>query len=185
MFADCGAAILSSDAAVHEAYADPALVAAVRARFGDGVLGPDGSLDRRLLGPRAVAEEGGLAFLEGLVHPEVGRRRTAWVAAQAARTPPPDLLVCEVPLLFEAGLADLFDAVLVVTASEPVRRARVAARGQDFDAMRARQLPEEEKVARADRVVVNDGSLDDLRRWVADRVAEYAGRPCHATQHDH
>jgi dephospho-CoA kinase len=185
MFAECGAATLSSDAAVHEAYADPALLAAVRERFGDGVLAPDGTLDRRLLGPRAVAEEGGLTFLEGLVHPEVGRRRAAWIAAQAARTPPPDLLVCEVPLLFEAGLADLFDAVLVVTASEEVRRARVAARGQDFDGLRARQLPEEEKVARADRAFVNDGTLDALRRWVADRVAEYAGRACDATEHDH
>jgi dephospho-CoA kinase len=73
----------------------------------------------------------------------------------------------------------------VVTASEEVRRARVAARGQDFDGLRARQLPEEEKVARADRAFVNDGTLDALRRWVADRVAEYAGRACDATEHDH
>ena len=63
----------------------------------------------------------------------------------------------------------------MVTAGEEVRRARVDARGQDFDALSARQLPEAEKVARADRAYVNDGDLADLRAWIADRFAEYAG----------
>lgn len=154
------------------------MVAAVRSRFGDAVFGRDETVDRPALGARAFAEEGGVAFLEALIHPRVGARREAWIAAARAAEPPPALLVCEVPLLFEAGLADAFDAVLVVTASDAVRRARVAARGQDFDARSAHQLPEDLKVARADRAYVNDGSPDDLRRWVADRYAEYAGEPC-------
>ena len=54
------------------------------------------------------------------------------------------------------------------------------ARGQDFAGRAARQLPEEEKVARADRAYVNDGDLPALRAWVADRFAEYADRPCDA-----
>jgi dephospho-CoA kinase len=83
-------------------------------------------------------------------------------------------------VLFEAGLADRFDAVLVVTASEDVRRARVAARGQDFAARSARQMGEAEKVARADAAYVNDGDLRGLREWVADRYAEYSGRSCDA-----
>jgi dephospho-CoA kinase len=165
---------------VHSVYGDPDVVAAVRARFGDEVIDAAGAVDRRALGPRALAQEGGLRFLESLVHPRVGRAREEWIAAEAARVPPPDLLVCEVPVLFEAGLADRFDAVLVVTASDPVRRARVEARGQDFDALSGRQTPEHEKIARADRSYVNDGDLAGLRGWVADRYAEYAGRSRHA-----
>ncbi len=156
------------------------MVAAVRARFGDDVIDADGAVDRRRLGPRALAEDGGMAFLEGLVHPRVGTAREEWIATEGARTPPPALLVCEVPVLFEAGLADRFDAVLVVTASDGVRRERVEARGQDFDALSARQTPEAEKVARADASYVNDGDVAALRAWVADRYAEYAGRVPHA-----
>lgn len=184
-FAACGAAILSSDAAVHDLYGDPEVVGAVVERFGAGVLGPDGAINRSALGARAFAEEEGLAFLEGLLHPRIGRRRVEWMAGQRALQPPPPLLVCEVPLLFEAGLEDRFDAVLVVTAPPEVRRRRVTARGQDFDALSARQMPEPEKAARADRVLVNEGDLAGLRAWVADRYAEYAGRPCHASSRDH
>lgn len=183
-FADCGAPTLSSDAAVHAAYGRPEVVERVRARFGDAVIS-DGSVDRRRLGPIAFAEEGGLAALEAIVHPLVGEAREAWIAAQAALDPPPPLLVCEVPILFEAGLADRFDAVLVVTASEPVRRARVEARGHDFAARSAHQLPEDEKVSRAHAAFVNDGDLGLLRAWVADRYAEYAGRPCHGARDTH
>ncbi len=157
------------------------MIARVVERFGPVVLGADGRVDRRVLGPLALGQEGGLAFLEGLLYPRVQAGRDAWIAARRAAHPPPPLLVCEVPVLFEAGIEDRFDAVLVVTAGEEVRRARVAARGQDFDALSARQLPEADKVARADRAYVNDGDLADLRGWVADRYAEYAGRPCGST----
>ena len=75
-------------------------------------------------------------------------------------------------------------AALLVTAPADVRRRRVEARGQDFDERSARQLPEDEKAARADRVLVNDAGLDDLRAWVAARFAEYAGRPCDAPIRD-
>jgi len=179
-FARCGASTLSSDDVVHAVHRDPEVIAAVAGRFGPEVVGPSGEIDRAVLGPRAFAQEGGIAFLESLLHPRVGDARRDWVAAEAARDPAPALLVCEVPVLFEAGIADQFDAVLVVTASEDVRRARVAARGQDFDARSARQLPEAEKVARSDGAYVNDGDMAALGSWVADRYAEYAGRPCDA-----
>jgi len=183
-FAACGAAVLSSDAVVHQLYDDPEVVAAVADRFGADVVGPDG-VHRALLGARAFAEEGGIGFLEALIHPRVERRRRAWMDEQAARRPPPPLLVCEVPLLFEADAEGRFGAVLLVTAPDDVRRERVEARGQDFAARSAHQLPEEEKIARADRVFVNDGGLAALRAWVADRFAEYAGRPCDASIRDH
>jgi dephospho-CoA kinase len=170
--------VLSSDEVVHDLMRDPGVAGAIADRFGADVLSGDGSVDRARLGPRAFAQEGGLAFLESLIHPLVERRRREWIASQDAREPPPPLLVCEVPILFEAGAADRFDAVLVVTAGDEVRRARVEARGQRFAERRGRQLAEDEKVARADGAYVNEGTIEELERWVAERFAEYAGRPC-------
>jgi dephospho-CoA kinase len=172
-FARRGAAVLSSDAVVHRLYEDPVVVDAVRGRFGDVVLDPSGGVDRAVLGPRAFAEDGGIAFLESLLHPRIGPVREAWMREQRGRSPRPPLLVCEVPLLFEAGLAPHFDAVLVVTASNPVRRMRVEERGQHFDERRAHQMDEDAKVAAADEAYVNDGSLDDLQAWVDDVMARY------------
>jgi dephospho-CoA kinase len=172
--------VLSSDAVVHALYGEPGVVAAVRARFGPEVLTPSGAVDRAALGARAFSEDGGVAFLEELLFPLIERWRRRWLADERARRPAPPLLVCEVPLLFEAGAEAGFDATLVITASEAVRRRRVEARGQDFAARQGRQLPEEEKVARADHAYVNDGDLRELRAWVADRFQEYAGRPCDA-----
>jgi dephospho-CoA kinase len=169
---------MSSDDVVHGLYADPDVVRDVVNRFGKSVLDESGALDRARLGPQAFSQDGGIAFLEALFHPRVNRLRMKWIAQQDRRDPPPPLLVCEVPVLFEAGAEDEFDAVVVVTASEDVRRARVEARGQRFAERLARQIPEDEKVARADRSYVNDGSLDDLGRWVAECYATYAGRPC-------
>lgn len=165
--------MLSSDDVVHRIYDDPEVLEAVHERFGDEALGDDGGVDRTSLSRLAFAQPGGVAFLEQLVHPRVGRAREAWQAEQRRHMPPPPLLVCEVPLLYEAGLDSAFDAVLVVSAPVEVRRARVEARGQDFSARSARQLDEAEKIRRADRSVVNDGSVADLEEWVAERFAEY------------
>lgn len=172
-FRRLGAAVLSSDELVHQIYADEAVRDAVVRRFGPGVRAADGSVDRAALAGVVFDDPDGRRFLEDLIHPRVGQARIAWQATQRATIPPPVLLVCEVPLLFEADLADQFDAVLVVTASDSVRQARVHARGQDFAARRAHQMPEDEKVRRADNAFVNDGSLADLQAWVADRFAEY------------
>lgn len=174
MFARLGAAVMSSDDVVHACYRDPQVVTAVRQRFGPDVLDSEGEVDRPALGALVFGDAEARRFLEQLVHPRIHAFREAWIAAERARTPPPPLLVCEIPLLFEVGIADRFDAVLVVTAPESVRRTRVAARGQDFAARSGQQMPDEEKVRRADRYFVNDGSRADLEEWVADRFEEYA-----------
>lgn len=166
--------MLSSDDVVHRLYEDPEVIGAVRARFGDAVFAPGGGVDRRALGDTAFAHEGGLAFLEELLHPRIGRAREAWVADQCAHVPAPPLLVCEVPLLFEADLADRFDAVVVVTASDDVRRRRVEDRGQDFAGRSSHQMPEADKVARAGMAFVNDGSIAELEAWVDAVMARYA-----------
>lgn len=166
--------MLSSDAVVHALYGRDDVVRAVVDRFGADVLDADGRVDRAVLGPRAFAQDGGIAFLEALLHPRIAQERERWVAAQRAAEPPPPLLVCEVPLLFEAGLQDAFDAVVVVTASPEVRRARVERRGQAFGERAGRQWDEAAKVAAADAAVVNDGDLHHLHAWVADVMARYA-----------
>ena len=118
-FAALGAATLSSDELVHRLYRRRAVREIVVARFGDEVAGEDG-VDRAALATAAFADPEGMTFLEELIHPLIGPEREAWIAEMAAAEPPPPALVCEVPLLFEAGVADAFDAVLVVTASEDV-----------------------------------------------------------------
>ena len=158
--------MLSSDEVVRRLYSDPDVVSAVRTRFGPGVIDAGGAVDRAALAASAFDDPQALRFLEGLLHPRIGAEREAWVAAQRALGSPPPVLVCEVPLLFEAGLEDRFDAVLVVTAPDDVRRRRVEARGQDFDGRAAHQVGEARKVAAADMAFVNDGTLEDLERWV-------------------
>ncbi len=143
---------------------------AVAARFGTGVLDAGGEIDRAALGGSVFGDPDGMTFLEELLHPRVGAERRRWVAAARRRRPAPPVIVCEVPLLFEVGAEGEFDAVVVVSAPDEIRRARVAARGQDFAARAARQLPEADKLARADESYVNDGTLDDLDAWVADVV---------------
>jgi dephospho-CoA kinase len=172
-FRAAGAATLSSDEVVHDLYRRPEVVAGVAGRFGADVIRDDGSVDRSLVGTRAFAGDG-LRFLEQLLHPLIGVARREWIVRERSTERPAALLVCEVPLLFEAGLADVFDAVVVITASEAVRRARVEARGQSFSARAAQQWSEADKVARADHVYVNDGSLEDLRDFVRSIVQGYA-----------
>ncbi len=169
-----GAAVLSSDDVVHRLYREADVAAAVVERFGRELLDEAGEVDRAILRERAAADPGGFSFLEGLIHPRIEGARTAWIDRQRGLQPPPPLLVCEVPLLFEVGLEAAFDAVLVVTASEGVRRARVQDRGQNFEHLASRQLPEQEKAGRASSYFTNDGDLEGLDAWVDERFEEFA-----------
>jgi dephospho-CoA kinase len=158
-----GAAVLSTDAIVHELYAgDERLRAAIVARWGEQVA-PDGSVDRAAVAERAFAAADDRAWLEQLLWPLVGERVAQWLQAVRASRPPPRAAVVEVPLLFEAGMEGLYDATVAVVADEQVRRARAASRGHKLeDARSARQLEQQEKAARATFTVRNDGSEEDL-----------------------
>jgi dephospho-CoA kinase len=170
-FGRLGAAVLSTDAVVHELYDDPEVRALVVGRWGPEVA-PGGRVDRRAVAGRAFAGEGERAWLEGVLWPRVGARLAAWRAAQVARRPAPTALVAEVPLLFEAGMEGGFDATVAVVAAEDVRRDRAGARGHAaLDERAARQLGQDEKAARADHVIANDGSLEDLDAAVAAVLA--------------
>ncbi len=128
-----GAAVLSTDAVVHELYArDARLRDAVVERWGAEVA-PDGVVDRAAIARRAFADEGERRWLEGLLWPLVGERVAAWLTEARARRPPPRAAVVEVPLLFEAGMEGLYDATVAVVAPEELRRERAAAgRGHEL-----------------------------------------------------
>ena len=147
---------------------------AVVSRWGSGVA-PGGVVDRAAVARRAFATPEDRAWLEQLLWPRVGARMAEWRAGQSAREPAPRALVVEVPLLFEAGMEDGFDATVAVIADEDVRADRAGARGHAaLDERRARQLTQAEKAALADHVVRNDRDLPALEQELA-RVLEKLG----------
>ena len=143
---------------MHDLYTDPQVQAALQERFGTS--------DKESVRDLAVADRDALLWLEGLLHPRVLARTEAWRDDLARLPEPPALAVNEVPLLFEAGAEDRFDAVVVITAPREVRAAR-----RSLDEREERLIPDEEKVQRADFAYVNDGSLDDLDAFVAGVVS--------------
>ena len=167
--------MLSSDAVVHELYEGEHLRDAVVARFGSEVA-PGNVVDRAVLARRAFASAEDRAWLEGLVWPLVGARVAAWLEQVRAGRPAPRAAVVEVPLLFEAGLDELYDATIAVISEESVRRRRAAARGHALaDERAARQLSQQEKAQRAKYVVRNDGTEQDLQRELS-AVLDKLGR---------
>jgi len=158
-FGRLGAATLSSDAVVHELLESEPLRARLVERWGPEVA-PDGGIDRTRIGGIVFADPEELGWLESQIHPLVAERMVEWMGELPPDT---DLAVVEVPLLFEGGREAVFDATVAVVAGEELRRARAAARGHALvDEREARQLAQDEKAARADHVVANDGSIEDL-----------------------
>jgi dephospho-CoA kinase len=169
-FARQGVPTLSSDDVVHRLLReDDAVRRAVLERFGDRVLDDGAQLDRAAIAEIVFADREALAWLEGLLHPLVVREYLAWGEQLAGLPDPPTLSATEVPLLYEVGGDDRFDAVVVVTAPQPVREARARALAGDRS---WRLLPDEEKAKRADFVYVNDGSIGDLERFVSGVIGK-------------
>jgi dephospho-CoA kinase len=164
-----GAAVLSSDVIVHRLLAeDEEVRAELRARLGDDVFDPDGAVVRARVAERVFADAALREWLEALLHPRVVQEYLRWREEQVQKPRAPALTVTEVPLLYEVGGESRFDKVVVITAPAEVRvrrRAFADTRGE-------RLLPDEEKVRRADFAYVNDGTLDELDRFVAGVVEE-------------
>jgi dephospho-CoA kinase len=172
--AGLGAAVIDADAIVHRLYATEEVRGAVRARFGDEVFAGE-EVDRPALARRAFADDVDRAWLEALLWPRVAERAEAFRVEASSREPRPVAVVVEVPLLFEAGVASRYDATIAVVADDELRAARIA--GRDMAALgrrEARQLPQAEKARRARFVVVNDGTVDDLRERLRRVLAEIA-----------
>jgi dephospho-CoA kinase len=167
-----GAATLSTDAVVHDLYAsDEELRDAVTARWGPEVA-PGGVIDRAAVARRAFSSDDERRWLEQLLWPKVGQRIADWRAQLAERRPPPRAAVIEVPLLFEAGMEQAFDATIAVVADEGVRAERAGARGHAaVDERAARQLTQDEKARRATYAVVNDGTIEQLEARLSEVLA--------------
>jgi dephospho-CoA kinase len=165
-FARHGAAVVSSDEIVHELLrSDEDVRGAVHERWGEGVFGPDGAVDRSRVAEVVFSNRGELEWLEALLHPRVVASYLAWRERLGELPDPPPVCVTEVPLLYEVGGETRFDSVVVVTASPDVRISRQIG---PHDEREQRLIPDEEKVARADFAYVNDGSLEELDAFVAD-----------------
>jgi dephospho-CoA kinase len=165
--AELGAATLSTDAVVHELLATDELRELIVERLGSEVA-PDGVLDRSLIAEHVFGDDEARAWLEGVLWPRVGERVAGWRAALEDADPQPPAAVVEVPLLFESGMESVFDTTIAVVADEAVREARAGARGHAGLAERTgRQLSQEEKAARADHAIRNDGTVEALRSELA------------------
>jgi dephospho-CoA kinase len=168
MFAELGAAVWDADEAVRRLYAPGgAAVTAIALLAPQAIV--DGGVDRARLAERIIAEPDLLARIEAVVHPLVGADRARFL--EAARARGEDVAILDIPLLYETGAEDSFDAVIVVSAPAPVQQARVMARpgmtAEKFARILARQMPDEEKRSRADYVIDTGTSLDETRRAAA------------------
>jgi dephospho-CoA kinase len=174
-FARRGVPTSSSDVLVHRLYEEDAEVReALRARYGDGVLDEAGRVERKAVAERVFGEPDELRWLEQLVHPRVQRQYDRWRTELATQENPPALCVTEIPLLYETGGETRFDAVIAITAPAELRHARTLKPRQAE--REARLLPDEEKLRRADYAYVNDGTIEELDRFVERVLRELAAR---------
>ncbi|MFE2287276.1 dephospho-CoA kinase [Streptomyces sp. NPDC059443] len=170
LLAGYGAVVVDADRIAREVVepGTPGL-AAVVAAFGESVLTPDGALDRPKLGSIVFADPEKLKILNGIVHPLVGAR-SAELEAAAVAAGPDAIVVHDVPLLAENGLAPLYDLVVVVDAAPATQLARLTGlRGMEEPEARARmaaQATREQRLAVATLVIDNDGPLEALEPQV-------------------
>ena len=167
MFREAGVPVYDADAAVADLYLrGGAAVEPLEAAF-PGVT-RDGAVDREALRLRVLGDDAAMTRLNAVVHPLLGRDRLAF--HQRAEASGADILVFDIPLLFETGGERNMDAVVVVTAPAEVQRARVLAREgmtpERLDAILARQVPDAEKRGRADFVIDTGQGLEVARDGV-------------------
>ncbi len=167
-FADAGAVVVDADLvardALHSAELRPKLIDA----FGEGILGADGEIERPKLASLVFGDEDRRRALNALIHPHVRtefRRRV-----EALRSG--DVLVYDVPLLFETGAEQDFDLTIVVSANRKLRYERVRERNgwsrKEFEGREQSQMPLAEKEKRADLIISNEGSPEDLQNIVTE-----------------
>jgi dephospho-CoA kinase len=175
-FGRLGAAVLSSDQVVHELLLTQEVQEQLTARWGREILLNDG-VDREAVAEIVFERPEELAWLEGVLFPRVGQRIAAWRLGLENQADAPEVGVVEVPLLFEAGVDGVFDATVAVIAEEDLRAERAGARDhRALGGREARQLSQEEKAGRADHVIRNDGTLEELEQSIARLLEELAAR---------
>jgi dephospho-CoA kinase len=162
-FGSLGVPVIDADQLARDAVAPGSrALEEVAVRFGAAILRPDGSLDRASLGRIVFNDRAARADLEAIVHPEVYRRITEWLATLPPRT---RVAIADIPLLFETGHTHDFDRVVVVACNPGEQLRRLTARDglseRDARARLDSQWPIEEKEARADYVIRTDGTVAD------------------------
>lgn len=177
MFAEEGAAVWDADAAVRRLYAPGAAgFIAVKERFPEAI--GEGGVDRDRLSSLVLNDAVALHELEALIHPLVGADRGAFIDAAAREGA--DIVVLDIPLLFEKGHEKFFDAVVVVSAPPDVQRVRVLARPgmteMKFRSILMKQTPDAEKRRRATYVIDTGVSLDETRAQVRAVMSDLRAR---------
>ncbi len=170
MFERAGVPVFDADAEVRRLQGrGGALVDAIAERFPGSVR--DGAVDREALSALVLGKPQELASLEAIVHPAVHHARTRFILNHGDAP----ALLFDIPLLFETGGEGAFDKVIVVSAPEEIQRERVLSRPgmtpEKLNALLARQLPDEDKRARADFVIDTGGPLDQTERQVEHILA--------------
>lgn len=180
MLADRGAVVIDADQVARDVVAPGTDgLAALVSEFGPQILAPDGSLDRPGLARYAFADEQSTARLNAIMHPLIAERTATLMGAVG----PGSIIVHEVPLLAELGLASAYDLVVVVDAPDEVRLARLIDRGMepgDAAARMGSQASREDRLAIADVVLDNAGTQDELSAqvdalWAQIRAAAALG----------
>ena len=169
MFADEGVPVFDADATVHDLQkAGGALVPAIESAF-PGTTGVDG-VDRKALGAAVFGDKDKLAKLESIIHPAVAEQRIAFLNDHAEA----DMVLFDIPLLFEKGGHKGVDSIIVVSSPYTVQRERVLARpgmtAEKFDQIYSLQMNDADKRARADYVIETGHSLDETRQNVRELV---------------
>ena len=164
-FRELGASIIDSDASVREIYAsDTQFLEQLRQKFGREVFDADGCVDRKALGNRVFVNLEELKWLEERLHPLVHEHRIRQMESGKAT-----LWIAEIPLLFEKNLEKEVDRSISVVSCYSLRVNRLKNRGfspEEVEARKSRQLPQKQKISRADFVILNDGSFEFLKRQV-------------------
>jgi len=176
-FAEQGAVVIDADVLARRVVApgSPCL-AEIREAFGEGVLSPDGTLDREALGAIVFGDEGARARLNSIVHPRVGLEADREMRAARERDPEA-VVIYDVPLLFESGMEDRFDRVVVVYIPRTEQLRRLRARDgltvKEAEARLQSQWDIEDKARRADDILDNRGPLGTLRQQVVDLLERW------------
>jgi dephospho-CoA kinase len=162
MFADAGVPVFDADATVHDLQkAGGALVPAIESAF-PGTTGPDG-VDRKALGAAVFGDRDRLALLESIIHPAVAERRKAFLTSHQDA----DMILFDIPLLFEKGGQSGVDTVVVVSAPAPVQRQRVLQRvhmtPDKFEHILAHQMDDADKRVRANHVIDTGKDINETR----------------------
>ena len=167
MFVELGCHLIESDQITHQLF-EPgqAVHAAVVKQFGNRILAPDGTIDRRILGDIVFKDRQARAKLNGLVHPAIIQRQQEWLKEMQAQDPH-GIAIVDAALMIEVGTYKNYDKVIVVTSSSELQKERLRARSalseEEIESRIRSQMPNEEKIKYADFVIDNSGAIESTR----------------------